>query len=56
MVGICSLAYGLIIINDEKLNIQIGDNSKKIASVRHNRENITNSLINIYSNILENKN
>lgn len=42
--------------HDEKLNIQIGDNSKKIASIRHDRENITNSLINIYSNILENKN
>lgn len=42
--------------HDEKLNIKIGDNSKKIASLRHDRENITNSLINIYSNILENKN
>ena len=46
----------ILLLNLEKMNIQIGDNSKKIASVRHDRENITNSLINIYSNILENKN
>ena len=38
---------------NEELNLKIGEKSKQIALVRHNREDITKTLINIYMNVLE---
>lgn len=45
----------LELINDFDLAKKIGDNARKIAHIRHNREKIVMDVINTYNNILSEK-